>query len=358
MGVLETLLDWLQQQVHHEAVAIYDATNSTVERRRKVLETVGERDPSFKVIFLECICNDPTVLKVNFQTKLQFSPDYKDVPYDEASDDLSRRVANYEKAYEPLGECGEDVSNLAYITLINISSHIVAHHVYGSATTQLLPFLMSLHVHKKHIWLVRMPHRCGSGVYLAPSDCAYAQAEMDKEGLKFAKTLSLFAQKSTTMDMQACHVYTNTHRRGTQLANIIGVKQENLHVSAALNPMNRGSYTGRPNSAPEVYTSPDFCQQFTARFPGGESHADVVRRLMPLVVEIEQQMSSVIIIGDQSVLQVLHSYYTHVRVETSDSLAVPHHTVTEFQCTGGKYLKTFFSEMEINDSIVSGSGEK
>jgi 6-phosphofructo-2-kinase len=41
-------------------------------------------------------------------------PDYKDMDPVTAFEDFKRRVANYEKAYEAIGEYEEDVENLQY----------------------------------------------------------------------------------------------------------------------------------------------------------------------------------------------------------------------------------------------------
>ena len=41
-------------------------------------------------------------------------PDYKDMDTVAALEDFKRRVANYEKAYEPIGEYEENVENLQY----------------------------------------------------------------------------------------------------------------------------------------------------------------------------------------------------------------------------------------------------
>ena len=50
-------------------VAIYDGTNSTIERRKFILNKVKQEKHtiagSCKVIFIEIICNNPEVIEVN-----------------------------------------------------------------------------------------------------------------------------------------------------------------------------------------------------------------------------------------------------------------------------------------------------
>jgi hypothetical protein len=53
-----------------------------------------------KVIFLETICNDLSVIETNIRLKIQQSPDYADIPdYEVALEDFKTRLLNYEKVY-------------------------------------------------------------------------------------------------------------------------------------------------------------------------------------------------------------------------------------------------------------------
>jgi hypothetical protein len=57
-------------------VAIFDATNSTEERRKYLIERFHGR---VQYLFIESICNDEATLKRNTELKLKYSPDYGDV---------------------------------------------------------------------------------------------------------------------------------------------------------------------------------------------------------------------------------------------------------------------------------------
>ena len=79
MDTLNELLDWLETKSDRTAVGIFDATNTTVERRRNVLETVRERSLQLggkhriHTIFLESICDDPRILGHNYQVS-EYTP--------------------------------------------------------------------------------------------------------------------------------------------------------------------------------------------------------------------------------------------------------------------------------------------
>lgn len=51
-------------------VAIFDATNTTKARRRFLLENTHVR--SFRVLFVESICDDPKIVESNIQVRAFF----------------------------------------------------------------------------------------------------------------------------------------------------------------------------------------------------------------------------------------------------------------------------------------------
>ena len=75
-------------------VAIFDATNTTI-RRRKAL-AIKARSEHVYLLFIESICDDPKVLSQNYRLKLQ-NDDYKDKGQEAALDDFMGRVKEYEK---------------------------------------------------------------------------------------------------------------------------------------------------------------------------------------------------------------------------------------------------------------------
>lgn len=62
------------------------------------------------------------VLESNMRLKLS-GPDYKNVDPEEALDDFRIRVANYEKAYEPISE-EEEKADVEYCKLINVGKKV------------------------------------------------------------------------------------------------------------------------------------------------------------------------------------------------------------------------------------------
>lgn len=63
-------------------VAIFDATNSTLERRRYLIDRFHNM---VQYMFIESICNDEETLIKNMELKLKYSPDYSNMSTEEVS---------------------------------------------------------------------------------------------------------------------------------------------------------------------------------------------------------------------------------------------------------------------------------
>lgn len=130
MSTLDELLDYIL--LKGGSVGILDATNSTLERRKAIMERVRKRaGEQLGVLFLESLCVDEHVcpisrimtrtladgqyklLESNMRLKLS-GPDYKDQDPVAALADFKKRVAIYEKNYVPLGEF-EERNNMQYV---------------------------------------------------------------------------------------------------------------------------------------------------------------------------------------------------------------------------------------------------
>ena len=88
---LETLDELLDYVLEGGSVGILDATNSTLRRRKAVLDRIRQRAGyQIGVVFLESECTDPKLLEANMLLKLQ-GPDYKDSDPVQALADFKKR---------------------------------------------------------------------------------------------------------------------------------------------------------------------------------------------------------------------------------------------------------------------------
>lgn len=111
-------------------VAVFDATNTTKDRRRTLLDTFDAfakaNKMSVHVVFVESICTNEAVITANITQKVTSSPDYRHMSVDEAVADLKQRMKNYEAAYEAL----EDEEGISYIKLFDLQSKVHAKGMY------------------------------------------------------------------------------------------------------------------------------------------------------------------------------------------------------------------------------------
>lgn len=73
ISALNDTIEWLKVEGE---VAIFDATNTTLERRKMVYDIVVIKN-GFKCIYLESICDDQHLIETNIINMKIRSPDYK-----------------------------------------------------------------------------------------------------------------------------------------------------------------------------------------------------------------------------------------------------------------------------------------
>ncbi len=125
-------------------VAIFDATNTTRERRQLIYDYCTQTY-CFRVFFVESICDSLEIIEANIlvccfdhiniifnllfkEVKLK-SPDYRDVPQEEAVTDFLSRIQQYEKRYETIDDKTE--RNYSFIKIYNCGERFLVHKIGG-----------------------------------------------------------------------------------------------------------------------------------------------------------------------------------------------------------------------------------
>jgi broad specificity phosphatase PhoE len=305
-------------------IAIFDATNTTVHRRRWLVNQIHQRDLTYKLVFVESVCNDEQVIRANVrETKLK-SPDYSNLPENVAVADFLRRIDHYKSVYEPLGEVPEE-NDLPYIKIIDVGRMIVANRIQGFLNSRVLFFLSNLHITPRPIWLTRhgesefnVQGRIGGDSLLSPRGHAYA--------LRLSAYMSqLYPQGTSELT-----VWTSTLKRTIMTAAPLG---REIVSWKALDEIDAGicdsmSYEAIAASMPDEYSA-RAKNKFSYRYPRGESYQDIVHRLEPVIIELMRQRTPVLIISHQATLRVLYAYLTDRAPETCPDVLVPLHTVTQ-----------------------------
>ncbi|KAF8397252.1 hypothetical protein HHK36_016162 [Tetracentron sinense] len=311
---MDDMISWMQEGGQ---VGIFDATNSTRKRRNMLMKMA---EGKCKIIFLETICNDGSIIERNIRLKIQQSPDYAEEPDFEAGlQDFKTRLTNYEKVYETVeegsyikmidmvkghgGQIQISLLHLAYIIENGVMFQV--NNISGYLPGRIVFFLVNTHLTPRPIFLTRhgesrdnVRGRIGGDTVLSES------------GELYSKKLANFVEKRLKAE-RAASIWTSTLQRTILTASpIVGLPKIQWR---ALDEINAGvcdgmTYEEIKKNMPEEYESRKK-DKLRYRYPRGESYLDVIQRLEPVIIELERQRAPVVVISHQAVLRALYAYF-------------------------------------------------
>ncbi|KAF9392786.1 hypothetical protein CPC16_003014 [Podila verticillata] len=348
MESLEELIAWLKQGGR---VGIHDATNSSRERRKMLLNRL-KSEPNCRVLFIESICTDPVVLAQNITMKLM-SPDYKGMDETQAREDFRKRLENYESAYQTLGEEDED-EGIQYCKLINVGKKVIAYNTQGYLAGQCIFYLMNFNLSPRCIWLTRHGESLDNKLGKIGGD-----APLSARGKKYGACLARFIKQqrieqdeirrcaaeqreagsssfSTSSSLQrerTVAVWTSMLRRTKETVEEFDPIEYDIKEMRLLNEIYAGiceelTYAQIQERYPEEFQARKINKLFY-RYPGmgGESYLDVIQRLNPLIIELERMSSDMVIVTHRVVLRILLGYMMDIDRAKMPEMEVPLHTL-------------------------------
>ncbi|XP_058873201.1 6-phosphofructo-2-kinase/fructose-2,6-bisphosphatase-like isoform X2 [Acipenser ruthenus] len=296
-------------------VAVFDATNTTRDRREMILSFAKEN--GYKVFFVESICDDPDIIAANITQVKLTSPDYEDCDREEALEDFLKRIECYKTNYLPLDD--ERDRSLSYIKIFNVGSRYLVNHVLDHIQSRIVYYLMNIHVTPRSIYLCRHGESELNVVGRIGGDSG-----LSRHGSKFASALAGFIQEQSIKELK---VWTSHMKRTIQTAEALGVPYEQWK---ALNEIDAGvceemMYEEIQQHYPEEFALRDQ-DKYRYRYPKGESYEDLVQRLEPVIMELERQ-ENVLVICHQAVMRCLLAYFLDKTAEELPYLNCPLHSV-------------------------------
>ena len=313
LAALDDLQDWYQNRGGQ--IAIYDATNSTQVRRALVASRLA--DAGLRVLFIESVCDDASVIEANIRATKLRAPDYANVSEEDAVRDFRARIAHYEDAYQPITD-----DSLSYIKLIDVGRQIVLNRIRGYVPGRIVNFLMNLHVLPRRIWITRHGESLANRAGFIGGDEA-----LSPEGREYASRLRNWVDDQDVDDLV---VWTSTMQRTVETARRLG---RPALQQKALDEIDAGVCDGMTYGEIERKMPAEFAgrraDKLRYRYPQGESYEDVIRRVDPVMIELERQRQPVLVVGHQAVLRALFGYFTGADRESVPHLRVPLHTVLE-----------------------------
>lgn len=309
---LDDMIKWLNDSGR---VGIYDATNHTRARRQQVYDQLTKQCNA-KVFFIESLCNDDTIVKLNVEEVKIMSPDYKTFNPEEAVADFQKRIQHYEKDYETL--CLEVDQNYSFLKMVNVNKQMVTNNVTGYMWTVIVYFLMNIHIIPRTIYLSRHGEsqfnvlgKIGGDSGLSPRGSQYSRALYE-----YMNEINFTGE-----------VWTSTMVRTIETAqHFDGSKRE----WRCLEEINAGicdglTYEEIAEKFPSDFAARDD-DKYNYRYSRGESYKDIVQRLEPVTMELERA-HNVLVISHQAVLRCLLAYFLDMPPEELPYIKVPLHTV-------------------------------
>ncbi|ODQ83226.1 hypothetical protein BABINDRAFT_170204 [Babjeviella inositovora NRRL Y-12698] len=355
MDTLDQLLDYLVDGPG--CVGIFDATNTTKNRRAKLLRKIQERSQGqLKVLFLESVCTDAKIIETNMRLKLS-GPDYRGMDPETALEDFRGRLTNYERAYEAIDD-EEEQRNLEfmYVKMIDVGRKIVAYNISGFLASQTIYYLLNFNLAERQIWVTRhgesednVSGRIGGDAPLTARGRLFAQAltrfmdfqrgEFRKQQLdEFRKRLLLRFPTAEPPEPAEFYVWSSMLQRSAETTQYFDEEAYTLKEMRILNELGAGVCEGMTYKEIQSEYPAEFeariKDKLAYRYPGvgGESYLDVINRVKPLINEIERTKNHVLIVTHRVVARVLLAYFLNLHKSIIGLLDVPLHSLYCLEC--------------------------
>jgi len=307
-------------------IAVYDGTNTTVERRKMVKEYLDKELGFHSLVWIESICNDDKIIENNIRATKLSSPDYQGVDPEIAIEDFKKRIEEYKKVYEEVSteKDGDDVS---FIKLCNVTKKIVINNITGYIEAKLVSFLMNLHIIPRLIYLVRH----GQSIYNVENRVG-GDSDLSERGYAYLPKLRDYfnEEKEQGIVSDKIMIFTSTLKRAILTAEAIDIGARVFSLKM-LDELDAGICDGLvydeiAEKHPEEWKA-RVSDKLKYRFPMGESYIDLINRVEPIIFAIERSKEHVIVVSHQAVLRCIYGYFTKKTVNQIPFIPIPLGTV-------------------------------
>jgi broad specificity phosphatase PhoE/predicted kinase len=311
-ATLEEALTWLQGDAR---VAIFDATNSSCERRAEIRRRCNAS--GLGVVFIEIVNHEQNVIEANVRETKLSSPDYAGMDPEEAVADFRARIAHYEQVYETLGE-----DEGSFLKIIDRGRRVVMNEIDGYLPARIVFFLTNLQVTSRPLWMTRH----GESIYNVKGLIG-GDSPLSPGGQQYALRLARHVDEVFGPGSQL-EVWASTLVRTVQTAQPLG---RDVSEWRSLDEIDAGicdgmSYKEIARLMPREFEGRKQ-DKLRYRYPRGESYEDVIQRVDRVIIEAERQRTPVLIIAHQAVLRALYSYFQGLPVDRTPYVPIPLHTV-------------------------------
>lgn len=286
-------------------IAILDATNSTKNRRKKILKFFNLFPYQKKIIFIENITTDEKIIEKNILFKKN-SKDYNKFSIEDMKKDFIERLNYYKDSYDSI----DDSENLNYIKFYDCGKKVIYDNIYGYIESLLLTFLINFKVSDKKIFITRH----GQSFYNLESRIG-GDSNITDEGIKYAKKLYNYISLNYKKDEIV--IFTSNLKRTIITAKLFIDNNYSVYHKDVLNEINGGicenmTYEEVTKKFPILYSNRKK-DKFNFKYPEGESYNDLILRLKEFILELNRIEKPVLIICHNAIVRVLYSYFFSIK---------------------------------------------
>ena len=292
-------------------VAIIDATNASVERRKKIQLMLDDHP----LLFIECINDDEEILDANILRKIE-APEFMLLSHEEAINCFKKRIAYYESIYASL----KNEPN--FIKINSLHKTVLREEIKNGIPyyDQIRDFLVTDTI--KHLYLIRHGE-----TYYNLENRIGGDSELTGNGIRQARELAeYFSNKEIPL------IFTSLKKRTIQTAEPIKAMQKKCTIIplAEFNEIDSGicenmSYSEIREKYPFIYSDRKK-DKYNYMYPDGEGYAsmkDRIDRGINKVLYLSNSSSNIMIIGHRAANRMILSHFLFRREEDVPYIYIP-----------------------------------
>lgn len=293
-------------------VAILDATNASLERRRMLTEVIGTTHP---VLFVECLNDDPELVDASVLRKTKL-PEFSRLSKEAAVNSFNERIFYYDRIYAPLAE------EKNYVRLDSLHNRIVDEKVSGH-----IPYYIRIRDILVSDWIRNLYLVRHGQTYYNLEERIGGDSDLTDQGLAQADALGEhFTGKRIP------YIFTSTRKRSNQTARPIMACQE-LCTTIALSEfdeINAGvcehmRYEDIKSQMPLEYVRRQG-NKYDYVYPEGEGYITLKERVdrgLKKALYLSGNAEAVMIVGHQAINRMILSHFLFRRTEDVPYIYIP-----------------------------------
>jgi broad specificity phosphatase PhoE/predicted kinase len=292
-------------------VAILDATNASLERRKKVKAELNDHP----ILYIECINNDQEILEASIKRKTE-TPEFGHLEHEEAINSFKKRISYYSPIYAPL----ENERN--FIKLDSLNKKVLREEIKENIPfyDQVRDFLVTDTL--RHLYLIRHGE-----TYYNLENRIGGDSDLTEKGREQARSLAkYFSKKEIPL------IFTSDKKRTIQTAEPIRDFQEKCSIIPLkeFNEIDSGicesmSYEEIRNEMPAVYKKRKK-DKYNYVYPEGEGYVSMKERIdrgINKVLYLSNTSRNIMIIGHRAANRMILSHFLFRREEDVPYIYIP-----------------------------------